>query len=59
MIQKARRVPEYPLFKSLCHGTHYMGTAEGIAPRIGLDVGVTSKIQEWYLTLNHGDSGVA
>jgi uracil-DNA glycosylase family 4 len=45
---KSKKSPEYPLFKSLCHGTHYMGTAEGIAPRIGLDVRTTQKIQDWY-----------
>jgi DNA polymerase I-like protein with 3'-5' exonuclease and polymerase domains/uracil-DNA glycosylase len=50
---KNKKSPEYPMFKALCHGTHYMGTAEGIAPRIGLDIGVTKKIQDWYLTLNH------
>jgi DNA polymerase I-like protein with 3'-5' exonuclease and polymerase domains len=50
---KTKKSPEYPLFKALCHGTHYMGTAEGIAPRIGLDIGVTKKIQDWYLTLNY------
>lgn len=39
---------EYGLFKSLCHGTNYLGTAEGIAPRIGLNVHETSRIQDWY-----------
>lgn len=46
---KSKKSPEYPMFKSLCHGTHYMGTAEGIAPRIGLDIRQTQKIQDWYL----------
>ena len=50
---KSKKSPEYPMFKSLCHGGHYLGTAEGIAPRIGLDVGQTKKILEWYFTLNH------
>lgn len=49
---KTKASPEYKLFKSLCHGTHYMGTAEGIAPRIGLDVGQTKKIQDWYFRKN-------
>jgi len=42
---------EYAMFKSLCHGTNYLGTAEGIAPRIGLDVGMTQKVQDWYFAL--------
>ena len=40
------------MFKSLCHGTHYMGTAEGIAPRIGLDIRQTQQIQDWYFSKN-------
>jgi DNA polymerase I-like protein with 3'-5' exonuclease and polymerase domains/uracil-DNA glycosylase len=39
---------EYAMFKSLCHGTNYLGTAEGIAPRIGLLVRETERIQAWY-----------
>jgi DNA polymerase I len=49
---KNKKSAEYPLFKSLCHGTHYLGTAEGIAPRIGLDIKTTQKIQDWYFSLN-------
>lgn len=45
---KNKNSPEYKLFKSLCHGTNYLGTADGIAPRIGLDVTQTQKIQDWY-----------
>ena len=40
---------EYGMFKSLCHGTNYLGTAEGIAPRIGLNVHETERVQKWYL----------
>lgn len=40
---------EYAQFKSLCHGTNYLGTADGIAPRIGLLVHETERIQKWYL----------
>jgi DNA polymerase I-like protein with 3'-5' exonuclease and polymerase domains len=47
---KSKKSPEYSMFKSLCHGTHYMGTAEGIAPRIGLDVKHTQQIQDWYFS---------
>lgn len=42
---------EYGMFKSLCHGTNYLGTADGIAPRIGLLVHETERIQKWYLGL--------
>ena len=49
---KSKKSPEYGMFKSLCHGTHYLGTAEGIAPRIGLDVDQTRKIQQWYFSIN-------
>jgi uracil-DNA glycosylase family 4 len=49
---KSKKSPEYSMFKSLCHGTHYMGTAEGIAPRIGLDVRHTQQIQDWYFSKN-------
>lgn len=42
---------EYAMFKSLCHGTNYLGTAEGIAPRIGLLVHETERIQKWYFQL--------
>lgn len=38
----------YPMFKALCHGTNYLGTADGIAPRIGLNVHETERIQKWY-----------
>jgi len=42
---------EYGRFKSLCHGTNYLGTADGIAPRIGLLVHETERIQKWYFGL--------
>jgi len=42
---------EYAQFKSLCHGTNYLGTADGIAPRIGLLVHETERIQKWYFQL--------
>ncbi len=42
---------EYGIFKSLCHGTNYLGTADGIAPRIGLLVHETERIQKWYFGL--------
>lgn len=42
---------EYAMFKSLCHGTNYLGTADGIAPRIGLLVHECERIQKWYFGL--------
>lgn len=38
----------YTIFKSLCHGTHYLGTAKGLAQRLGLGVHETEIIQRWY-----------
>lgn len=40
--------PSYKLFKSLCHGSNYLGKAKNIAPRIGLLVHETEKLQKWY-----------
>ena len=48
-MTKASHPREYAQFKSLCHGTNYLGTADGIAPRIGLLVHETERIQKWYL----------
>lgn len=50
-MTKASHPREYALFKSLCHGTNYLGTADGIAPRIGLLVAETERIQRWYFGL--------
>ncbi|MBY0408855.1 MAG: hypothetical protein K2Q97_01725 [Burkholderiaceae bacterium] len=47
-MSKKSHPHEYGMFKALCHGTNYLGTAEGIAPRIGLDVKATIEIQKWY-----------
>ena len=38
----------YGTFKSLCHGTHYLGTAKGLATRLGLSVHEVDTIQKWY-----------
>lgn len=40
--------PSYRTFKGLCHGTHYLGTARGLAQRLGLIVHEIEKIQKWY-----------
>lgn len=39
---------KYPAFKSLCHGTNYLGHSAGIAPKVGLLVHEIEKIQRWY-----------
>ena len=40
--------PKYGAFKSLCHGTNYLGSARGIAPRVGLLTHEVERIQKWY-----------
>lgn len=40
--------PSYKLFKALCHGTNYLGTASGLAGRIGLLAHEVERIQNWY-----------
>jgi DNA polymerase-1 len=35
-------------FKSLAHGTHYLGTAAGLAGRLGLSVHEVDRVQKWY-----------
>jgi DNA polymerase I-like protein with 3'-5' exonuclease and polymerase domains/uracil-DNA glycosylase len=42
---------EYAMFKALCHGTNYLGTADGLAPRLGLLVHEVERIQKWYFGL--------
>lgn len=41
--------PRYRLFKSFCHGTHYLGTPNGLAQRLGLTVHEADRTQRWYL----------
>ncbi len=40
--------PSYKLFKALCHGTNYLGTASGLSSRIGLVTHEVDRIQQWY-----------
>ena len=35
-------------FKSFAHGTNYLGTAKGLAERLGLSVSEAEKTQKWY-----------
>lgn len=40
--------PRRQTFKSFAHGTNYMGTAKGLAERLGLSVHDAEKTQKWY-----------
>lgn len=42
--------PKYRMFKSFCHGTHYLGTPFGLAQRLGLTVHDAERSQRWYLS---------
>jgi DNA polymerase-1 len=43
-----KKDPRRQLFKSFCHGTNYLGTAKGLAERLGLSVQEAEKTQKWY-----------
>jgi len=43
-----KKDPRRQTFKSFCHGTHYFGTAKGLAERLGLSVHEAEKTQKWY-----------
>ena len=43
-----KKHPRYRDFKSLAHGTHYLGTASGLSDRIGLSVHEVDTVQKWY-----------
>ncbi len=40
--------PEYNIFKSFCHATHYLGEPKGISQRLGLTVHEVDRAQKWY-----------
>jgi len=40
--------PRRQTFKSFAHGTNYLGTAKGLAERLGLSVHDAEKTQKWY-----------
>ena len=40
--------PKYTTFKSFAHGTHYLGTPQGLAQRLGLSVHQAETTQKWY-----------
>jgi DNA polymerase I-like protein with 3'-5' exonuclease and polymerase domains/uracil-DNA glycosylase len=43
-----KKHPRYRDFKSLAHGTHYLGSAQGLSDRIGLAVHEVDIVQKWY-----------
>lgn len=40
--------PRRKKFKSFCHGTNYLGTARGLAMRLGLSIHESESTQAWY-----------
>lgn len=49
---KDKNSPEYKIFKGLCHGSNYLGSAKGLAARLGLLVHEVERIQKWYFGAN-------
>lgn len=43
-----KKDPRRQIFKSFAHGTHYLGTAKGLAERLGLGVHEAEQTQKWY-----------
>lgn len=43
-----KKDPRRQTFKSFAHGTNYLGTAKGLAERLGLGVHQAEKTQRWY-----------
>lgn len=43
-----KKDPRRQLFKAFCHGTNYLGSAKGLAERLGLSVHEAEKTQAWY-----------
>jgi DNA polymerase I-like protein with 3'-5' exonuclease and polymerase domains len=43
---------EYRIFKGFAHGTHYLGSAAGLAARLGLLVHEVDQLQKWYFQRN-------
>ena len=44
----SKKDPRRQTFKSFAHGTNYLGTAKGLAERLGLSVADAEKTQKWY-----------
>lgn len=45
-----KKDPRRQLFKSFAHGTNYLGTAKGLAERLGLSVAEAERTQKWYFS---------
>lgn len=43
-----KKDPRRQIFKSFAHGTNYLGTAKGLAERLGLGVHEAERTQKWY-----------
>lgn len=43
-----KKDPRRQTFKSFAHGTNYLGTADGLAGRLGLSIEAARRTQEWY-----------
>lgn len=43
-----KKDPRRQTFKSFAHGTNYLGTAKGLAERLGLSISAAEKTQKWY-----------
>jgi len=43
-----KKSPQYGTFKSFCHGSNYLGSAKGLAQRLGLSVHEVEILQKWY-----------
>lgn len=43
-----KKDPRRQTFKSFAHGTNYLGTAKGLAERLGLSVADAERTQKWY-----------
>lgn len=43
-----KKDPRRQTFKSFAHGTNYLGTADGLAGRLGLSVEDARRTQDWY-----------
>jgi uracil-DNA glycosylase family 4 len=43
-----KKDPRRQTFKAFAHGTNYLGTAKGLAERLGLSVSEAEKTQKWY-----------
>lgn len=44
----SKKDPRRQLFKSFAHGTNYLGTAKGLAERLGLSIHESERTQKWY-----------